>query len=83
MSNALIEVGKQTAALEQQEKLVAAAADAERLARIQFQAGAASYLVVLTTDSTLFSGQLNLVRTQEAEAQSLVHLYVALGGGWQ
>ena len=83
VSNALIQVSKQSAAREQQEKLVAAAADAARLSRIQFQAGATSYLAVLTTDSTLFSAQLNLVSTQEAEAQSLVQLYVALGGGWQ
>ena len=83
VSDALIAVNKQSAAREQQEKLVAAAADAARLARMQFQAGATSYLAVLTTDSTLFSAQLNLVSTQEAEAQSLVQLYAALGGGWQ
>jgi len=37
---------------------------------------------VLTTDSNLFSAQLNLVSTQEGEALSLVQLYGALGGGW-
>src|SRR5262249_50256623 len=83
VSNALIAVNKQRAAREQQEKLVAAAADAARLARLKFQAGATSYLEVLTTDSTLFSAQLNLVSTREGEAQSLVQLYEALGGGWQ
>ena len=82
-SNALIAVNKQRAGREQQELLVAAAADALRLAKIQFQAGSTSYLPVLTTDATLFSAQLNLVTLQEGEALSLVQLYAALGGGWQ
>lgn len=83
VSNALIAVNKQSATREQQEKLVAAAADAARLAQMRYQAGSTSYLEVLTTDSNLFSAQLNLVNIQGAEAQSLVQLYAALGGGWQ
>jgi len=83
VSNALIAVNKQRATREQREKLVTAAADAARLARIKFQGGGTSYLEVLTTDSTLFSAQLNLVSAREGEAQSLVQLYEALGGGWQ
>ncbi|HXS75333.1 MAG TPA: efflux transporter outer membrane subunit [Terracidiphilus sp.] len=83
VSNALIAVNKQRAAREQQEKLVAAARDATQLARVRYQGGATSYLEVLTTDSNLFSAQLNLVNTREGEALSLVQLYSALGGGWQ
>jgi multidrug efflux system outer membrane protein len=82
-SNALIAVNKQRAAREQQEKLVAAAEDAARLARVRYQGGATSYLEVLTTDSNLFSAQLNLISSREGEAQSLVQLYEALGGGWE
>ena len=82
VSDALIAVKKQRAAREQQEKLVAAAEDATRLARIRYQGGATSYLEVLTTDSSLFSAQLTLVNSREGEAQSLVQLYGALGGGW-
>jgi multidrug efflux system outer membrane protein len=82
-SNALIAVDKQRVAREQQEKLVAAAEDAARLARMRYQAGATSYLEVLTTDSNLLSAQLNLVSSREGEAQSLVQLYEALGGGWE
>ena len=81
-SDALIAVKKQRSARVEQEKLVAAAADATRLARIRYQGGATSYLEVLTTDSSLFTAQLNLVNAREGEAQSLVHLYAALGGGW-
>jgi multidrug efflux system outer membrane protein len=82
-SNALIAVEKQRVAREQQEKLVAAAQDATRLARMRYQGGATSYLEVLTTDSNFFSAELNLVNSREGEAQSLVQLYQALGGGWE
>jgi multidrug efflux system outer membrane protein len=83
VSNALIALNKQRAAREQQEKLVGAAEDATRLARIRYQGGATSYLEVLTTDSSLFSAQLNLVAAQQGEALTLVQLYSALGGGWR
>lgn len=83
VSNALISVNKQRDAREQQQKLVEAASDATHLARVRYQGGATSYLEVLTTDSNLFSAQLNLVNTQEEEELSLVQLYGALGGGWQ
>lgn len=82
VSNALIALNKERAAREQQTLLVASAQDATRLARLRYQGGATSYLEVLTTDSDLFSAQLNLVNAQEGEALSLVQLYSALGGGW-
>jgi multidrug efflux pump subunit AcrA (membrane-fusion protein) len=74
---------KQRVAREEQEKLVAAAEDATHLARIRYQGGETSYLEVLATDSSLFTAQLNLVNSREGEAQSLVQLYEALGGGWE
>ena len=83
MSNALIAANKQRAYRVQQEKLVDAAKDATRLARIRYQGGATAYLEVLTTDTNLFSAQLNLAIAQQNEALSLVQLYEALGGGWQ
>ena len=83
VSNALVAVNKQRAYREQQEKLVAAAQDSTRLARLRYQGGATAYLEVLTTDTSLFTAQLNLVSAQQGEALSLVQLYSALGGGWQ
>jgi outer membrane protein, multidrug efflux system len=83
VSNALIALNKERATREQQTLLVASAQDATRLARLRYEGGATSYLEVLTTDSDLFSAQLNLVNAQEGEALSLVQLYGALGGGWQ
>jgi multidrug efflux system outer membrane protein len=83
VSNALIALNKQRAYREQQEKLVEAAKDATRLARLRYQGGSTGYLEVLTTDSNLFAAQLNLVSAQQGEALTLVQLYSALGGGWQ
>jgi len=83
VSNALIALNKQRAYRIEQEKLVAAAQDASRLARMRYQGGASGYLEVLTNDSNLFSAQLNLVTAQQNEAVALVQLYAALGGGWQ
>ena len=83
VSNALIALNKQRAYREQQEKLVAAAQDSTRLARVRYQGGATAYLEVLTTDTSLYTAQLNLVSAQQGEALTLVQLYGALGGGWQ
>jgi multidrug efflux system outer membrane protein len=83
VSNALIALKKEREYREQQEKLVAAAEDAVRLARVRYQGGSTGYLEVLTTDSNLFAAQLNLVTAQQNEALTIVQLYGALGGGWQ
>lgn len=83
VSNALIAAEKQRRTREEQQKLVAAAQEATDLARERYQGGAASYLEVLTNDTTLFNAQLNLISAQQNEALSLVQLYAALGGGWQ
>ncbi len=83
VSDALIALRKQRDYREQQEKLVAAAEDAVRLARIRYQGGSTGYLEVLTTDSNLYAAQLNLVAAQQNEALTIVQLYSALGGGWQ
>ena len=68
VSNALIAYEKQRVYREEQEKLVAAAQDATRLARIRYEGGATAYLEVLTTDSNLYSAQLTLVAAQQGEA---------------
>ena len=83
VSNALIALKKQRAYREQEEKLVAAAEDSVRLARVRYQGGSTGYLEVLTNDSNLYAAQLNLVVAQQNEALTIVQLYGALGGGWQ
>ncbi len=83
VSNSLIAVNKLRLNREEQQKLVDAAQDSTRLARIRYQAGSTAYLEVLTTDTNLFTARLNLINAQQNEALSLVQLYQALGGGWQ
>jgi outer membrane protein TolC len=39
-------------------------------------------LYVLTTQQQYFSSELQLTQAWEAEMQSYVQLYLALGGGW-
>ena len=68
---------------ERQAALVLSAADAVRLAKLRYSGGNTSYLEVLTTDTNLYDAQLQLAQAQEQEADSLVELYIALGGGWQ
>ncbi len=82
VSNALISYNKTREYREQQEKQTAASADAVRLARMRFSSGSTSYLEVLTNDTNLYNSQLTLESAQQQEAQSLVQLYNALGGGW-
>jgi multidrug efflux system outer membrane protein len=82
VSNSLSAYTKTREYREQQEKQTAASADALRLARIRYDAGATSYLEVLTSDATLYQSQLTLQAAQQQEAVALVQLYNALGGGW-
>ena len=82
VSNSLTAYTKTREYREQQEKQTTASADALRLARIRYNAGATSYLEVLTSDATLYQSQLNLQYAQQQEALALVQLYNALGGGW-
>jgi outer membrane protein, multidrug efflux system len=62
---------------------VEATAAAERLARMRYEGGVASYLEVLDSQRQAYSAQLNLARTQLQQQLYAVQLYRALGGGWQ
>ena len=82
VDNALVAYSKTREYREKQEKQTDATRDAVRLARMRYQAGATSYLEVLTNDANLYSSELTLKAAQQQEALSLVQLYNALGGGW-
>ncbi|MEM9386167.1 MAG: efflux transporter outer membrane subunit [Pseudomonadota bacterium] len=66
---------------------VQASADAARravdLALLQYREGIADYQRVLDTQRTLNSQQQILVRSRGAVADSVIGLYLALGGGWE
>lgn len=52
------------------------------LARMRFEAGAASYLDVLYADTELFDAELAEVSARRAQYVNMVALYRAMGGGW-
>ncbi len=54
-----------------------------KLADLRYRNGAASYLDVLDAQRAWFGAQQAVVQVQVAQAQNLVTLYKALGGGWQ
>jgi multidrug efflux system outer membrane protein len=83
VSKSLVATRKYRELREQQEKIVAAAEDALRLAKLRYEQGQSSYLDVLTNDRTLLGAQLDLATAKQNELLSLVQLYNALGGGWQ
>ncbi len=68
--------------LEAQQRLVAAATEYARLARLQFDGGAAPYSTVLQAEQQLFPAALNLAQVRAALLVSAVNLYKAMGGGW-
>jgi outer membrane protein, multidrug efflux system len=83
VSNSLVAYQKGREFREQQELLVAAAEDVDRLSKLLYQQGGASFLQVLTSETNEFSATLNLAQAQLNERLALVQLYNALGGGWE
>jgi NodT family efflux transporter outer membrane factor (OMF) lipoprotein len=64
------------------ERAAAAGAEAARLARLQFDGGAADFLQVLDTERTLLDAEDRLAQGRTRAAVELVALYRALAGGW-
>jgi outer membrane protein, multidrug efflux system len=83
VSSSLVAYQKGREFREQQELLTAAAEDVDRLSKVLYQHGGASFLQVLTSETNDFSAELNLAQAQLNERLALVQLYNALGGGWQ
>lgn len=72
-------------ALEEQhlEREVAAAREAFNISELQYRQGVADLLNVLQAQQTLFEARDALAQARLARMQATVHLYTALGGGWQ
>jgi multidrug efflux system outer membrane protein len=83
VSDALIDFRKTTEQLNQQSLLVSALSESNRLSLVRYQGGLDSYLQVLDAERNLFQGQLVEAVLQRNAMLSIVHLYRALGGGWQ
>lgn len=58
------------------------AAEAYRIARAQYEAGAQDYLSLLTAQDSMLSAESSLVQTRLQRLNSVVALFKALGGGW-
>ena len=51
-------------------------------ARLRYDNGYTSYIEVLDAERSLFNVQLQYTQTQQVEFQSMIKLYLAMGGGW-
>jgi multidrug efflux system outer membrane protein len=83
VSDALTDVEKNREQGEQEELLVKALSDATSLSTLRYKGGLDSYLQVLDSERSEFSGELTLAQLRKNELLSVVQLYRALGGGWQ
>jgi multidrug efflux system outer membrane protein len=62
---------------------VAALRRARAIALARYKIGYASYFDVIEADRDLFTSELALAQAYANNLSALVHLYSALGGGWQ
>jgi outer membrane protein TolC len=62
---------------------IEAANEAFQISQLQYRQGATELLTVLQAQLTLFSAQDQLVQVTLANRLATIHLYEALGGGWQ
>ncbi len=80
VSDALVAYNRLGQQRGQQELLVKALEDAQRLSDLRYRGGLDSYLQVLDAERNLFTGQLDLARLRRDEQSAIVNLYRALGG---
>ena len=83
VEDALVSVQQTADQLQRQQEAVATARHAYELTQAQFHAGVINILVVLSTETALFTAQDLLVQVKYSHLNALVALYSALGGGWQ
>ena len=57
--------------------------EALRLAQIQYQAGTASYLDLLTAETTVVNAEQALAASDQLLSSDQVEVFQALGGGWE
>ncbi|MDQ8755761.1 efflux transporter outer membrane subunit [Sphingosinicella sp. LHD-64] len=82
VENALVDL--QSARQRQQQFAIAldAANNSAILARIQYRSGLTDFQTLLTAERTFLSARDGMAGSRGDEAQALVQLYRALGGGW-
>lgn len=83
VSNTITAVDKQEEQLAFAEQRVANSQLAVKNASLLFKSGYATYLEVITAQSSALRSELDLVELKQKQLNSFVSLYRALGGGWQ
>jgi NodT family efflux transporter outer membrane factor (OMF) lipoprotein len=83
VEDALVSVRQTAEQLQRQQEAVATARHAYELTQAQFHAGTINILVVLSTETALFTAEDTLVQVKYSHLNALVALFGALGGGWQ
>jgi multidrug efflux system outer membrane protein len=83
VADSLVAYRKNSEQRVQEELLVTALRETDRLSTLRYRGGLDSYLQVLDAERNLFAGQLALAQLQREELLSVVQLYRSLGGGWQ
>ncbi|MDB6012054.1 MAG: transporter [Gammaproteobacteria bacterium] len=83
VEDALVSVQQTAEQLRREQEAVATARHAYELTQAQFHAGTINILVVLSTETALFTAQDTLVQVKYSHLNALVALFSALGGGWQ
>ncbi|MBI4903127.1 MAG: efflux transporter outer membrane subunit [Acidobacteria bacterium] len=82
VSDSLIGHTKTSEQRQQQELLVGALRETDRLSNLRYRGGLDSYLQVLDAQRNLFQADLVLAQLRRQELIAVVQLYRALGGGW-
>jgi multidrug efflux system outer membrane protein len=83
VEDALVSVQQTAEQLQRQQQAVATARRAYELTQAQFHAGTINILIVLSTETALFTAEDTLVQVKYSHLNAVVALFGALGGGWQ
>jgi multidrug efflux system outer membrane protein len=83
VSDGILSVDKEHQMVNQQMILQTAAQTSFDLSNQLYNAGYASYLDVINAQRLLYQAEIQLSQAQLTSLQSVVNLYLALGGGWK
>ena len=82
VEDALISIDTYKKEVEIKKHQLRLAEEAYNLAWVRYNEGATSFLEFLSVQTTFFNVQLSASESYKSQLQSVVKLYLALGGGW-
>jgi multidrug efflux system outer membrane protein len=83
VEDALIAIETYNNEFEVRKEQLALAQEALNLSWVRYNEGVTSFLEFINLQTSLFSAQLNASESYKLHLQSIVKLYLALGGGWE